>query len=139
MKKALIDTRFNRICQIAPAEQIFEVASDLVWVTIPVEIENLINTSWNYNGITFSKPVITTTITKTIKETLEDLDSLTEEDFKKLEVAAIEWGNSQDDSFIRYLLAENEIRLLIASWLQRDNQGALLHGINLKISREITI
>jgi len=45
MKKALIDPRENRVCQIEESEGIFPVAEPLFWIDVPEELQDEINTS----------------------------------------------------------------------------------------------
>jgi hypothetical protein len=53
--KALIDTRFNRICELA--EQEFPVAPDLIWVDVP-EDTTVNDTYVDGEVVKFSPPTI---------------------------------------------------------------------------------
>jgi len=54
--QALIDKRFNIVCQIELDTNTFAVAEDFEWVPCPDSCD----TTWTYDGTTFTAPVDTT-------------------------------------------------------------------------------
>ena len=53
MMQALIDPRFNRVCQIEPDDSTFPVANPLFWTECPPDVE----TEWTYENGVFAPPV----------------------------------------------------------------------------------
>ncbi len=51
--QALIDPRFNRVCQIEPDDSTFPVANPLFWTECPPDVD----TSWSYENGVFVPPV----------------------------------------------------------------------------------
>lgn len=51
--QALIDPRFNRVCQIEPDDSTFPVANPLFWTECPPDVE----TEWTYENGVFVPPV----------------------------------------------------------------------------------
>jgi hypothetical protein len=97
--KALIDPRYNnRICQVEPNENIFEVAEPLYWADCPDDI----TTAHEFDGVTYTLP-----------------------SYEYTDVEVLKNSNLTDEQKLLLIIDERNKRLSACDWTQLPDVAAV--------------